>query len=101
MAAGFDLSIVDIGLIRDVVISDRAVTVLLTFTEPGCPFTHHVMLAAEQALQQAGFAAVTLQPVWDRLWSETDLNATARQQFLAARRCMLSGGGRAVATAAP
>jgi metal-sulfur cluster biosynthetic enzyme len=91
VAAGFDLSIVDLGLVRRVAIECGEVHVDMTFTEPGCPFTHHVVLAVEAALGAAGFATVTFRPVWDPIWTEAELNPDARRQFAAARSCMRQG----------
>ncbi len=97
VAAGFDLSIVDLGLVRDVTTSDAGVALSMTFTEPGCPFTHHVVVAVENALQQAGFADVALTPVWDPLWTESELSPEAQRQFATARDCMRARGGQTAA----
>lgn len=88
VAAGFDLSIVDLGLVRGLAIEDGCIEVRMTFTEPGCPFTHHVVVAVEAALQEAGFDKVALRPVWDPIWTEDALSPDARRQFAVARGCM-------------
>jgi metal-sulfur cluster biosynthetic enzyme len=88
VAAGFDLSIVDLGLVRAVAIEDDVVTVTMTFTEPGCPFTHHVVVSVETALRAAGFRSIVVQPVWDPIWTEESLSDDARRQFAVARRCL-------------
>ena len=94
VAAGFALSIVDLGLVRDLAVAeDGAVRVDMTFTEPGCPFTHHVVVAVERALAEAGFASVDFRPVWNPIWTEAELTPDALGQFATARACMR---GRAV-----
>ena len=97
VAAGFDLSIVDLGLVRGVTATGARVTLTMTFTEPGCPFTHHVVVAVESALRQAGFADVALTPVWDPLWTESELSPKAQRQFAAARACLRGRTGQVAA----
>jgi ring-1,2-phenylacetyl-CoA epoxidase subunit PaaD len=93
VAAGFDLSIVDLGLVRRLAIEDGRIKVEMTFTEPGCPFTHHVVVAVEAALEAAGFAPMAFQPVWDPIWTEDDLAPDARRQFAVSRSCMRGSAG--------
>ena len=88
VAAGFDLSIVDLGLVRGLAIKDGDLKVDMTFTEPGCPFTHHVIVAVETALEAAGFSSIALRSVWDPVWTEAELSPNARRQFAVARTCM-------------
>jgi ring-1,2-phenylacetyl-CoA epoxidase subunit PaaD len=88
VAAGFDLSIVDLGLVRGLAVEGGKVEVEMTFTEPGCPFTHHVVVAVETALGAAGFGDVVFRPVWDPVWTEAELTPDARRQFTVARSCM-------------
>ncbi len=88
VAAGFALSIVDLGLVRGLAIEDGRINVEITFTEPGCPFTHRVVVDVEAALEAAGFGSVAIQPVWDTIWTEESLSPQARREFTTARTCM-------------
>ena len=88
VAAGFALSIVDLGLVRGLAIEDGRINVDMTFTEPGCPFTHRVVVDVEAALAAAGFGSVSIRPVWDPIWTEESLSPKARQDFITARTCM-------------
>jgi ring-1,2-phenylacetyl-CoA epoxidase subunit PaaD len=88
VAAGFALSIVDLGLVRGLAIEDGRINVKMTFTEPGCQFTHRVIVDVEAALEAAGFGSVSIQPVWDPIWTEEALSPEARREFTTARTCM-------------
>ncbi len=94
LSAGFDLSIVDLGLVCSLSVEDDAIAVEMTFTEPGCPFTHRVVVDMEESLRAAGFRSVSIRPVWDPIWTEEALDDTARQAFAAARGCMARSSPR-------
>ncbi|MFB9237440.1 metal-sulfur cluster assembly factor [Plantactinospora siamensis] len=86
-AAGHDLSIVDLGLVRGVDVSDGVATVRLTFTEPGCQFTHHVVLGVTAAAAAVdGVRSVRVVPEWLPVWSPRELSPVARAAFAEARR---------------
>ncbi|HYW03646.1 MAG TPA: metal-sulfur cluster assembly factor [Gammaproteobacteria bacterium] len=93
VAAGLDLSVRELGLVRDVECSDDGqVRIRITFTEPGCPFTHHMLHHIHEAVERVpGIAGVRVQPVWDPPWTEDWMSETARRQFRAARRRMAGG----------
>jgi ring-1,2-phenylacetyl-CoA epoxidase subunit PaaD len=94
VAAGFALSVVDLGLIRCLAIEEGQIRVEITFTEPGCPFTHRVVTAIETALEIAGFTSVCVRPIWDPIWTEEALSPLAKEQFSVARSCMRNSLGR-------
>lgn len=62
------LSIVDLGIMRDIGAADGTAWVALTPTYSGCPATGAIERAARQALDAAGLGAVairiTLSPAW-------------------------------------
>lgn len=87
VAAGHDdLSVVDLGLVRDVTVDGAKVTVTITFTEPGCQFTHRVVDDIYRHVQAVpGVAHVEVVPQWLPLWTQDDLGERARAAFAASR----------------
>ena len=78
----FGLSVEDLGLIYDVAISGRAVTVAMTLTTPHCP-AGDVILGGVRAAVEAvpGVASVEVQLVWDPAWTPEMVSARGRQQL--------------------
>jgi ring-1,2-phenylacetyl-CoA epoxidase subunit PaaD len=66
------LSVRELGIVRDVVERDDGVEVVLTPTYSGCPATEVIEQSVRDALEQAGFAPVTvstrLAPAWTTDW---------------------------------
>ena len=89
IAAGHDLSIMDLGLVYGVEVEDGAVEVLLTFTEPGCMFTHRVVADVYDALEALpGVDAVKVTPRWNPVWTEDRMNEKARLAFSRGRSAL-------------
>ena len=65
------LSIVDLGMVREVRLRGRHVTVAITPTYSGCPATTVIALAVEAALRDAGLEPVIetrIDPPWTTDW---------------------------------
>ena len=66
------ISVVDLGVIREVAVHDGAVTVALTPTYSGCPATAVIALDVAKALRDRGLAEVSirrrLSPPWSTDW---------------------------------
>jgi ring-1,2-phenylacetyl-CoA epoxidase subunit PaaD len=66
------LSIVDLGILRDVTVEDGAVTVTITPTYSGCPAMSQITADVTTALRHAGFDEVqvltSLSPAWTTDW---------------------------------
>lgn len=66
------ISLVDLGVIRDIVWKDQALEVTVTPTYTGCPATAVIDLQIETALRDAGFEKVhlvrQLAPAWTTEW---------------------------------
>lgn len=84
-AAGLDLSIIDLGLVGDVKIDNGATEVEVTFTEPGCMFTHRIVSSIQDALQEAGAESVEVTPRWTPLWTEARMSSRGAEVFEEAR----------------
>ncbi len=88
------LTIAELGVLRDVSVSDGAVEVAITPTYSGCPAMDMIRLDIETALARAGLVAVVrtvLSPAWTTDWMSED----GRRKLLA---CGIApprpGGGR-------
>ncbi|MGY1694706.1 MULTISPECIES: metal-sulfur cluster assembly factor [unclassified Geodermatophilus] len=93
--AGTPASIVELGLVRGVRVHDGEVEVVITFTEPGCAYTHAVLDMVHSRVEALpGVRSVTTTLSWAPTWSPEDLLAPARQA-LAAARSRLGGGAPA------
>ena len=65
-----NLNIVDLGLVYDIRVDGAAVNVDMSLTSPGCPSGPEIMTDAEQQLRaMPGVESVTVNLVWDPLWS--------------------------------
>lgn len=66
------VSICDLGIVRDIQISDNAATVVITPTYSGCPATEMIEEAIRQTLLQKGASAVHIErrlaPAWTTDW---------------------------------
>ncbi len=66
------LTIADLGVLRDVAISDGRVEVTITPTYSGCPAMNMIMLEIELALEREGFrrskVRTVLAPAWTTDW---------------------------------
>jgi metal-sulfur cluster biosynthetic enzyme len=77
-AAGLDLSIVDLGLVYDVTVEERCVTVAITFTEIGCIFTHTIGVKVHDTVMALpGVEQVEISPRWLPIWTHDRLNEKA------------------------
>lgn len=76
------VSVVSMGLIRGVEVTDGVARVKLTFTSMGCPWTEWIERDIRTALLALeGIHQVDLEIVWDRPWSRGDLRPDAREKL--------------------
>ena len=69
------ISVVDMGLIVDLSLSDGIVFVKLTFTAMGCPAMEFIMDdIRERLLQEQGVQEVHIEIVWDPVWTKARLS---------------------------
>src|SRR5215471_369766 len=70
------LTIADLGVLRDVTVTDDGVEVAITPTYSGCPAMNMIALEIELALERAGFAKprvrTVLSPAWTTDWMSED-----------------------------
>jgi ring-1,2-phenylacetyl-CoA epoxidase subunit PaaD len=77
------LSIVELGIVRDVVVEGRRVAVTLTPTYSGCPAMHAIEAEVGEALRGAGFDEVELRTVYAPAWTTDWIAAPAREKLRA------------------
>lgn len=75
------LNIVDLGLIYDLQIKDRAATIRLTMTTPACPMTSYIKQQVGQALQEVpGLERGVIETIWEPAWSPHMIEPDARRR---------------------
>jgi ring-1,2-phenylacetyl-CoA epoxidase subunit PaaD len=81
------LSVVDLGIVRDVIDHGAAIEVVLTPTYSGCPATEVIEASVRSALEAAGIAPVqtTLRraPAWTTDWISAEGRAKLRDYGIA------------------
>lgn len=75
------LSIADLGVLRDVVVTDGAVEVVITPTYSGCPAMNMIALEIELALEKAGLPRPSVRTVLSPAWTTDWMSAEGRQKL--------------------
>ena len=77
------MNIVDLGLLYDLEIDDRAVTVRLTMTTPACPMSGYIRQEVGLALQRVpGLKRGITELVWDPPWNPQMMDYESRMRRL-------------------
>ena len=77
------LTIGDLGVLRDVTVTDGAVEVAITPTYSGCPAMQVIAFDIVLALERAGIAGGRVRTVLSPAWTTAWLSADARRKLLA------------------
>lgn len=89
------LTILDLGVLRDVSVRDDIVEITITPTYSGCPAMNMIALEIELALARAGIPAAkittVLSPAWTTDWMSAEGRAKLKEYGIAPPR---SGAGR-------
>src|ERR1700736_646407 len=89
------LTIADLGVLRDVAVSDGHVEVAITPTYSGCPAMNMIALEIELALEREGFGRpkvrIVLSPAWTTDWMSDDGRRKLREYGIAPPQ---AGSGR-------
>jgi metal-sulfur cluster biosynthetic enzyme len=73
------VNIVDLGLIYDVTVENRAVGVTMTLTTPGCPLHTAIARGAEVAVRNLpDVDQATVNVVWEPAWTPERMSPQAR-----------------------
>jgi metal-sulfur cluster biosynthetic enzyme len=76
------ISVVDMGLVRDVTVDGNRASVQLILTTGWCPFASHLLTAITErveALDEVGAASVEV--TWDEAWTTDRLSEGARAKL--------------------
>ena len=89
------LTIADLGVLRDVVVTDGRVEVAITPTYSGCPAMNMIALEIELALEREGFGRpkvrTVLSPAWTTDWMSDEGRRKLREYGIAPPQ---AGSGR-------
>jgi ring-1,2-phenylacetyl-CoA epoxidase subunit PaaD len=81
------LTIADLGVLRDVAVTDGRVEVAITPTYSGCPAMNMITVEIELALERAGFhdskVHTVLSPAWTTDWMSEDGRRKLREYGIA------------------
>jgi ring-1,2-phenylacetyl-CoA epoxidase subunit PaaD len=77
------LSVVDLGIVRDVRVEDGVVVVDVTPTYSGCPAMRVIERDIVRALEQAGASRVVVRTVYQPAWTTDWITAEARERLRA------------------
>lgn len=77
------LSVVELGIVRDVRLDEDGVTVDVTPTYSGCPAVLEIERAIVQALEAAGFERVRVKTVFTPAWTTDWMSDAAREKLRA------------------
>ena len=75
------LSVVELGILRDVSVDDSAITVTLTPTYSGCPAMHEIEGAIRRALLERGLGPVVIRTTYSPAWTTDWITPTARAKL--------------------
>lgn len=69
------VNIVDLGLIYNIDVNDKAVSVLMTLTAPNCPVAASLLARIECAIRELeGVEDVSVELTWDPPWNSENLS---------------------------
>jgi ring-1,2-phenylacetyl-CoA epoxidase subunit PaaD len=75
------LSVVELGIIRDVVASDSGVVVTITPTYSGCPAMHSIEFEIRRALAAEALGPVEIKTTYLPAWTTDWITAEAREKL--------------------
>jgi ring-1,2-phenylacetyl-CoA epoxidase subunit PaaD len=77
------LSVVELGIVRDVAVDGRGVTVTITPTYSGCPAMRVIEEDITAALEARGLSPIRLETVYAPAWTTEWMSAEAKQKLSA------------------
>ncbi|MCA6439372.1 MAG: 1,2-phenylacetyl-CoA epoxidase subunit PaaD [Sediminibacterium sp.] len=75
------LSVIDLGIIRDVMVNDDTITILVSPTYSGCPAMDMISMNIKLALITAGFHNVQIQQVLSPAWTTDWMTESGKQKL--------------------
>ena len=77
------LSVVELGIVRDVRVAEQGVTVVITPTYSGCPAMHVIEEDIRAGLASHGVAPVTIETVFVPAWTSDWISDEAKAKLIA------------------
>jgi ring-1,2-phenylacetyl-CoA epoxidase subunit PaaD len=77
------LSVVELGIVRDVRMEELGVTVVITPTYSGCPAMHVIEEDIVAGLEARGVSPVRIETVFQPAWTSDWISAEAKQKLVA------------------
>jgi ring-1,2-phenylacetyl-CoA epoxidase subunit PaaD len=77
------LSVVELGIVRDVKVAEHGVTVVITPTYSGCPAMHVIEQDIIEGLNAHGVSPVTIETVFVPAWTSDWISDAAKQKLIA------------------
>lgn len=76
------VSVVDLGLIYDIDISETKIVIYMTLTTPGCPLVSHIITEVELALHRlAPHVKTDVELVWKPPWHPRMMSDSAKRKL--------------------
>ena len=76
------LSVVDLGIVREVRVTDEGVTIVITPTYSGCPAMHVIEQDIVEGLKAHGVGPVTVETVFVPAWTSDWISAEAKAKLV-------------------
>lgn len=76
------LSIIDLGVVRDVLITEELLEVVITPTYTGCPAMDMIEVEIKAMLQEHGFEKVKVRTILSPAWTTDWLSESGKQKLL-------------------
>ncbi len=77
------INVVDLGLVYDITVEDKAATIAMTLTSPGCPVGPMILGEAQRYVHQAfpELEEVNIDLVWTPFWNPNMMSEEAREEM--------------------
>jgi metal-sulfur cluster biosynthetic enzyme len=74
-----NLSVIDLGLVYEVLVEDDDVRIQMTLTSPGCPSGPEILSDAQRAVEAVeGVKSVDVELVWSPYWTPERIDPKVR-----------------------
>jgi ring-1,2-phenylacetyl-CoA epoxidase subunit PaaD len=77
------LSVVELGIVRDVRVAEQGVTIVITPTYSGCPAMHVIEQDIVAGLESHGVSPVSIETVFSPAWTSDWISEAARAKLVA------------------
>ena len=77
------LSIIDLGIVRDVILTDDRVEIIITPTYTGCPAMDMITSIIKMEMMAAGYKVVTVRSVLSPAWTTDWMSEEGKQKLKA------------------